>query len=271
MATTSTPRNSSWTANYVNHGLRLVTFIVLTALALGVYHLLLKDIITGRSHFLAYLLLWLFTAYIVLPRLNRWIAKFYLPDYFIGRALTSDGLLGDPVNLAIYGTKIELIAALKKAGWISAAPLSFRSSLNMIFSALRGSSYPNAPVSSLFLFRKRQELAFEMDVDGSPRKRHHVRLWETPNGWWLPGGYQVDWLGAATYDEHVGLSLFTGQITHKVDGDVDKERDFLLETLKNVNATQKVTVVKHFTTSYHGRNGGGDKIHTDGDLPFITL
>jgi hypothetical protein len=269
--TSITEHPDSWTANYINHAIRLVFVVVTTAIALVVYRYLLKDIITGRSHFLAYLAIWLFSAYVVLPRLNRWLSKLYLPDYFIGRATTGDGLLADPVNLAIYGTRSQLTASMIKAGWTPATKLSLDSSLKMIYSALRGSSYPDAPVSSLFLFRKRQDLAFEKDIDGTPRKRHHVRLWKTPASWWLPGGYQVDWLGAATFDEHVGLSLFTGQITHKVDANVDKERDFLLQTLRTAGVTRNINIVKHFTTSYHGRNGGGDKIHTDGDLPFITL
>ena len=42
-------------------------------------------------------------AYLVLPRLHRILTTVYVPDYFIGRARTSDGLLGDPVNLAFLG------------------------------------------------------------------------------------------------------------------------------------------------------------------------
>lgn len=261
----------SWYANSINNVIRFVIFIILIAAAVEVYHYLLRDIITGRSHFLAYVVLWLFSAYIVLPRLNRVISKLYLPNYFIGRAQTGDGLLGDPINLVLYGTKAELIGAMEKAGWVAAEPLDVSSSLKMIYSAVRGASYPNAPVSSLFLFGGKQELAFEKDVDGTPRKRHHVRFWKTPKDWWLPGGYQVDWLGAATYDEHIGLSLFTGQVTHKIDADVDAERDFLLESLRQAKAVGKIDTVKHFTSSYHARNGGGDTIHTDGALPFITL
>ena len=46
---------------------------------------------------------WVFFAYLVLPRLHRILTRLYVPGYFIGRARTSDGLLGDPVNLALLG------------------------------------------------------------------------------------------------------------------------------------------------------------------------
>jgi hypothetical protein len=261
----------SWYANYLNHVIRIVILIILILIALEVYRYLLADIITGRSHFFAFLVLWLFSAYLVLPRLNRFLSKLYLPDYFIGRTSTGDGLLGDPINMALYGNREELIAAMQKAGWNLADALNLKTSLRMIYAAVRGASYPTAPVSPLFLFNRKQSFAFEKDLDGNPRKRHHVRFWETPPNWWLPGGYQVQWLGAATFDEHVGLSLFTGQITHKIDANVDQERDFVLKSLNDAKSTENISMVAHFTTSYHSRNGGGDIIHTDGSLPFVTF
>lgn len=266
-----TSKRRSWYANIINHAIRLVIFLILTILAVWVYDVLFEEIRAGRSHFWAFLLLWLFSAYIVVPRLNRRLARIYLPSYFIGRANTGDGLLGDPINLALYGSREQLVAAMTKAGWRQADILSLKSSWKMIWTAGLGRPYPNAPVSSLFLFGRRQDLAFQRQVGNNPRKRHHVRFWQTPKKWWLPGGYQADWLGSATYDKHVGLSLFTGQITHKIDADVDAERDFLIQTLREAGATEDVQIVEHFTTSYNARNGGGDVIHTDGSLPFITL
>jgi len=261
----------TWYANHFNNAIRVVAFVVLLLAAYAVYRYLFIDIVTGRSHFLAYIVLWLFTAYIILPRVYRILSKIYLPDYFFGRTQTSDGLLGDPINLAFNGDSGQLIAAMNSAGWHQAVPITLTSSIRMIYTAVRGVRYPNAPVSSLFLFGHKQSYAFEKEINGNPRKRHHIRLWKTPDGWWLPGGYKADWLAAATFDRNVGLSLFTGQITHKIDADVDTERDFVIEALKEAKAVSKELVVEHFTSSYHSRNGGGDMIHTDGALPFVTL
>ena len=46
---------------------------------------------------------WVLLTYLLLPRLHRILTRLYVPGYFIGRARTSDGLLGDPVNLALRG------------------------------------------------------------------------------------------------------------------------------------------------------------------------
>ena len=64
-------------------------------------------------------LFWALLAYLVLPRLHRILTRIYVPAYFIGRARTSDGLLGDPVNLALLGSEEQLHAVMTQAGYTS--------------------------------------------------------------------------------------------------------------------------------------------------------
>jgi hypothetical protein len=87
----------------------------------------------------------------------------------------------------------------------------------------------------------------------------------------LPGGYSVDWLAAGTYDKSVGLSLFTLQVTHKIEEDTDIERDYIVETVVTGSPEVEVDVIENFSTGYHSRNGGGDLIITDGNLPIIDV
>lgn len=261
---------SSWYANHFNNSLRLIGLILLLVIATVLYHYIIHHVFKTKQRYFTYFVgLWLLLAYVILPHLYRWLSKIFLPNYFIGRTQAGDGMLADPVNLAVIGSQNKLINGMIAAGWKQADKLNFKSSLRMIYAAIAGRHYSSAPVSSLFLFSNKQNLAFEKDVGGNPRRRHHARFWKTPNNWWLPGGYRADWLGAATFDTNVGLSLFTGQITHKIDSNVDKERDFVVSDLKQ--SAEGIKWVKHFTSSYNTRNGGGDIIHTDGALPFIQL
>jgi hypothetical protein len=262
--------SGSWFANFFNGIVRTVSIAILAIIAIVVHHYFLSNIIKGR--YLVWLvLIWILLAYGIVPRLYRLLSKLFVPNYFIGRTQAGDGMLGDPINLAFIGSDKDLKLAMQKAGWIEAKPLSLGSSFKMIYAAVLKKNYPDAPVSSLFLFNHKQDFAFEKDIDNNPRKRHHVRFWHVPDDWWLPGGFKTDWLAAATFDEHVELSLFTGQITHKIDSNVDQERDHVIGTLKKADQIKSEKVVEHFTSSYHGRNGGGDSIHTDGALPFIEL
>jgi hypothetical protein len=214
---------------------------------------------------------WVLLAYLVLPRLHRILTAIYVPDYFIGRARTSDGLLGDPVNLAFLGDRQQLERAMDAAGWTRADPVTLASSWRIVTSTLTRRSYDDAPVSPLFLFGRQQDFAYQQEVDGNPAQRHHVRFWRCPEGWLLPGGRRVDWLAAGTFDTHVGLSLFTLQITHKIDADTDVERDHIVATVTAADPGASVDVIEDFSTGYHARNGGGDSITTDGGLPVIDV
>ena len=214
---------------------------------------------------------WVLLTYLLLPRLHRILTRLYVPGYFIGRARTSDGLLGDPVNLALLGHEAQVHAAMTRAGWTRADDLSLRSGMRILTSTLSRRSYHEAPVSPLHLFDRQQDFAYQQEVEGSPSKRHHVRFWRCPEGWMLPGGYSVDWLAAGTYDKSVGLSLFTLQVTHKIEEDTDIERDYIVETVIKGSPEVAVEVIENFSTGYHSRNGGGDLIITDGDLPIIDV
>jgi len=218
-----------------------------------------------------FLVFWVVLAYLVLPRLHRILTTIYVPDYFIGRARTSDGLLGDPVNLAFLGEGDQIERAMRAAGWTKADPVTLASSVRIVTSTLRRRSYHEAPVSPLFLFGHQQDFAYQQEVDGNPAQRHHVRFWKCPDGWLLPGGRRVDWLAAGTFDTSVGLSLFTLQVTHRIDADTDVERDHIVATLTAGDPVVRVDVIADFSTGYHARNGGGDSIRTDGDLPVVDV
>jgi hypothetical protein len=220
---------------------------------------------------LFFVLFWVMLAYLVLPRLHRILTAIYVPDYFIGRARTSDGLLGDPINLAALGSEAQLHDAMVRAGWTRADVLSFRSGWRIVTSTLLKRSYDEAPVSPLLLFGRQQDYAYQQEVQGNPSKRHHVRFWRCPDDWMLPGGIRTDWLAAGTFDRAVGFSLFTLQITHKIDANTDVERDHIVKTLEAAGEDISVHVVKDFSAGYHSRNGGGDTIETDGDLPIVDV
>jgi hypothetical protein len=247
-------------------------FSVLGGLAsVWLAYLILREGITLGWQVLLVLVFWVLVAYLVLPRLHRILTGVYVPDYFIGRTRTADGLLGDPVNLALLGSAAQVHHAMERAGWTRADELTLANGWRTVTSTLRRRSYPDAPVSPLLLFRRTQDFTYQQEVAGSPSRRHHVRFWKCPDGWLLPGGFSVDWLAAGTYDRSVGLSLFTLQFTHRIDRDVDVERDHIIASVTASSPRATVTVLPDFFSGYHSRNGGGDLINTDGDLPVLDL
>jgi len=231
--------------------------------------LLDESLVVRRWWFL--LFFWAALAYLVLPRLHKILTRIYLPDYFMGRTRTSDGLFGDPVNLALNGEPGQVHAAMQGAGWTMADPVNLASSRRIVTATLLRRSYDAAPVSPLYLFERQQDFAYQQEVDGNPGKRHHIRFWKCPAGWKLPGGIAVAWLAAASYDRAVGLSYFTLQVTHRISADIDHERDHVVKSVLGASEAASVSVIRDFSSGYHSRNGGGDTIRTDGNLPVVDL
>lgn len=248
-----------------------VLFMLAGAASVWFAYLTLQEGISPGWPMLLLVVFWALVAYLVLPRVHRILTWIYVPDYFIGRTRTADGLLGDPVNLALVGEPEQLHQAMILAGWTRADDLTLGTGWRIVVNTFTRKSYPSAPVSPLFLFGRRQDFAYQQEVAGSPSQRHHVRFWKCPDGWLLPGGFAVGWLAAGTYDRSVGLSLFTLQVTHKIEMDTDREREHVIGTLREAVPEASVQILEDFSTGYHSRNGGGDLIETDGHLPIVDL
>src|SRR5262249_47599701 len=121
------------------------------------------------------LLLWLVLAYLILPALwKRYTHRHPGLDDVPGITQTGAGIPGDPLNVALVGTKAEVMKIMVAAKWYPAAPLSLRSSLGIAAATVLRRPYDEAPVSNLYLWGRKQDLAFEQPVGNNPRQRHHV-------------------------------------------------------------------------------------------------
>jgi hypothetical protein len=211
---------------------------------------------------------YLVVAYLILPRIGKEKALRH-PDLLDGARLahTANGLPGDPLNLALTGSEEDVIRALLAAGWRPADPLSFESSARIAFDTVFDKPDPNAPVSNLYLFGRKEDLAFEKPVGHSPKERHHVRLWRSEK----TDDARPMWMGAATHDIGVELSSTTAQVTHRIASDVDTERDLLLADLVIAKRLLGTRWIVGFHKELQGRNGGGDTWQTDGRLAVATL
>lgn len=176
---------------------------------------------------------------------------------------TAAGLPGDPLNVGVVITKAELIKAMLAAGWHPADPLTLETSLRIVSSTVFHRPYVDAPVSNLYLWGRKEDLAFEQPVGDDPERRHHVRFWRSAA---VDETGRPLWIGAATYDARVGFSHTTGQITHHIAPDVDAERDKLIGDLRRAGQLNQVSWIEHFHQVLKGYNGGGDPYYTDGRL-----
>jgi hypothetical protein len=181
---------------------------------------------------------------------------------------TKLGIAGDPLNIALVGTEEELQAAMLAAKWFPADPITLKSSLRIAAGTVLHRSYEDAPVSDLYFWGRKQDLAFEQQVGDDPRRRHHVRFWRSEK---VDDEGRPLWIGAATLDTRVGFSHTTDQITHHIAAEVDPERDKIIDDLDAAGVLDHVYWVDGFHEELEGHNGGGDPWHTDGRLAVGVL
>jgi hypothetical protein len=211
---------------------------------------------------------YLLAAYVLLPQLDKRKSRLThtlrdQPDL----THTGTGLPGDPVNIALVGSEEDAVRSLAAAGWRPADPLTFESSVRIAVDTVFHKPDANAPVSNLFLFGRKEDLAFEKPVGDSPRERHHVRFWHAEK---TEDGRPV-WIGSAAFDIGVELSRTTGQVTHHISADIDAERDLILADLTKANQVLSSRWEDGFHKELQGKNGGGDPWRTDGRLLVVTL
>jgi LssY-like putative type I secretion system component LssY len=205
------------------------------------------------------------TAYVFLPASWHHARKRIRPRPCLV-TYTAEGIPGDPVNIALIGTRAEVLEAMSAAGWSLADDINMRSGFRDARSVLFNRPYPSAPMSGQFLSGRRQDLAFEQAAGQSPRRRHHVRFWRVEWDGWPEGSV---WIGAATFDRAMGVSSYTGEPMHHIDPHVDRERDKLLADLEGAGRIERLETVAGIGRS--DRNGGGDRYETDGSVVVGVL
>jgi hypothetical protein len=176
---------------------------------------------------------------------------------------TASGEPGDPINVVIIGDQSAIQNAFLKAGWRIPDPITAKSSARIALDSLANRPYPDAPVSNLYLYHRKQDLVFEKPTN-TVRNRDHIRLWNTHT----TIGSEKVWCGSATYDNGIEISSNTEMPTHHIAPNVDRERDMILHTLKPYMAIS--SLVQFTQPNLYGTNGGGDWYSTDGEIAILS-
>jgi hypothetical protein len=134
---------------------------------------------------------------------------------------------GDPLNIVVVGRGIDALFAFIERGWRLDEPFDLHSTYRTIRAFLFGSEYLNAPVSPLYVFGRRQDVALQKARDNISQ-RNHLRLWLAP---FTIDGLQV-WVGQISRD--IGIKLTTQSwylTTHVISPEVDQDRFYLMQDL----------------------------------------
>jgi len=238
---------------------------------------------------LAVMVVYIVTAYITIPLFFR-IYNILKPPVHIPRyCVTPDGLACDPVNIAISGTRQELLKAMNQGGWHKADSRSLRSIVKMGLSILLNHAYPNAPFSTLYLFGRGQDIGFQKPLGNSKSssRRHHVRFWACipaimegkhleDAGFWEKLYPETDrgevlWVGCASRDVGIVPIKHNFQLTHRVSKDTDDERAIIVADLEITGLVEEVRYIKSGEPLVLKNRALSSSLSTDGTLAVVDL
>jgi len=177
---------------------------------------------------------------------------------------------GDLVNFVLVGSEKQVTDAFKSAGWVLPDKTNEQAVMSAVIATLNKQAYVTVPMSTLYLFGRGQDYGYAraeaVKVIG---ERDHFRIWKTPfKG---PNGETL-WAGAGTHD--IGIEKDQRRenaITHKIDPNVDGERDFIAETLQQVGAVQASGYMGRPKQVKETKTATGGEIKSDGRTLVIVL
>ena len=192
-----------------------------------------------------------------------------LPEHM---SIRSEDLVGgemEPVSLVFAGSRDDLQSAFERAGWTLAdLPTPVRVVREAIAIATNGLDL-SGPATPAYFADRPQTLTFEKPDAVTPgiRHRHHTRIWQT--AYCVQAACLPLWVATASFDAGIEVSHRLHLPTHRIDPEIDLERDLIASDLATVGASM-VGTLKVLEPSM-GTNAAGDTFRTDGRAVVLRL
>ncbi len=181
------------------------------------------------------------------------------------RVLTGEGREGDMVNLVFVGQKDDLQRAFQRAGWINVD----RWRPVMAWHLLQHRTHDSTlPMATFYMFGRSQDYSYALpDPTAIVSNRHHLRIWKTD---YELNGNPV-WVGAATHDVAIEMWKRGRVINHRIDPQVDAERDFIGTDLTATHLVDNQKYVNGFSPVYEAETASGETYYSDSKILFLDL
>src|SRR5208282_763765 len=184
------------------------------------------------------------------------------------RISDKQGNPGDMVNFLILGSEDDMKKVFTTAGWVKVDADVKATILAGALASFSKESYLTMPMSPLYLFDRQQDYGWaHAEPIAVVASRNHLRLWKAPftiNG-------QTLWVGAATHDTGFEKDQRNNGLTHKIDPNIDLERDYVEKTLSSTGLIAEVT---HFLPNdplQQAKTATGGTFHSNGQVLILKL
>jgi hypothetical protein len=172
--------------------------------------------------------------------------------------------------VVIVGSGEDAVASLVESGWTFTEAITVDSIRRMVGAAIAHQSFYTAPVSSLYAFGRKQDIALPRGR-ATISQRNHMRLSLAP---FRCEGSPV-WIWQVSRDIGVKMTSKSPSLTtHIIDPVVDESREYLFHSLLQSEAVGRFAFVKGVgaaTIDDPRRNLTGDPYFTDGMRLVVWL
>jgi hypothetical protein len=175
---------------------------------------------------------------------------------------------GDMVNFLIIGSQAAMEKVFTTAGWVKVDANVKETVLNGFLASMSKESYLTMPMSPLYLFDRQQDYGWaHAEPISVVASRNHLRLWKA--------GFDVNgrtlWVGAATHDVGFEKDQRNNGLTHKIDPNIDLERDYVEKTLTSTGLVAEVTHVLPQNPMQEAKTATGGSFHSNGQVLVLKL
>ncbi len=175
---------------------------------------------------------------------------------------------GDMVNFLIIGSQDEMEKVFTTAGWVKVDADVRGAVLEGLLKSLSKESYLTMPMSQLYLFGRPQDYGWaHAEPISVVASRNHLRIWKAP--FTVDG--QTLWVGAATHDIGFERDQRNNGVTHKIDPDIDLERDYVQKTLVGTGLVSQYTLFLPENPMREARTATGGSFHSNGQVLILKL
>ena len=181
------------------------------------------------------------------------------------RVMNGEGREGDMLNLIFAAQENDLQAAFANAGWVKVE----KSAPQIIWHLLwQRKHYAKLPMDKLYVFGRSQDYSFALpDPVSIVARRHHLRIWKTDR---TVDGVPL-WVGAATHDVAIEFVKHKFRLFHKIDPNVDAERDFIATDLARTSQLAGEHFVRCISPVFNGQTATGQAYYSDSRMLFLEL
>jgi len=181
------------------------------------------------------------------------------------RVTNAEGREGDMLNLIFQAREEDLQEAFAHAGWVKVE----KSKRLIVWHLLwQRKHYTKLPMDRLYVFGRAQDYSYALpDPLSIVARRHHLRIWKT--------GRVVDgvplWVAAATHDVSIHLVKRKFRLSHRIDPNVDAERDFIAGNLSEARRLKREEYVNCPEPVSGAQTATGQPYYSDSRMLLLEL